>query len=317
MWGAIMFLEINKLEKKTIIYLTIIFSLFFILLFYFAYKKNWFTPTSTYYVIYNEGSGILKGSTVTIAGIKVGYVNLVELDLNNKILVELKIYSKYTDRIKTDSVAKIIRPYGVGKKLIQINQGLANVLKIGSFIQGRESSEIIDILSGTNIDPFVNTIGKSLDTLRLVLDKILIEIDDEKIINNYNSFDNLLSNFNEFTKILGSNDMQIFLKFSSQFFKNLEKTNTTDTANNLNKITSNLNILLEKFDKVEIDKLVINLEKLLKDLASVSENIPEFTEKSLKVLEESLWVLKGMQDTWLLKENIKKAKEVEAKKNSK
>jgi len=308
-----MFLEINKFEKKAIVYLAIVFSLFILLLIYFAYKKNWFTPTSTYYVIYNEGSGILRGSTVSIAGIKVGYVHNVDLDLNNKIIVDLKIYSKFSDRIKTDSVAKIIRPYGIGKKLIQISQGEADILKIGSFIQGKESSEIIDILSGSNIDPYVSTIGGSLDKLRIVLDQILVNIDDEKILSDYNNIDNLIKNFNQFTTVMGGTEMKVFLKYSSQFFNNIEKTNTLDTAANINKITNNLNLLLEKFDKFEIDKLVVNLEKLLNDLASVSQNIPEFTDKSLKVLEESLWVLKGMQDTWLLRENIKKAKEKETK----
>jgi phospholipid/cholesterol/gamma-HCH transport system substrate-binding protein len=309
-----MFLEINKYEKNVLIYLLIIFSLFTFLILYFAYKKNWFTSTSTYYVYYEEGSGIVKGTTVTIAGMKVGYVNDVILDQNNKILVELKIYSKYFNRIKTDSIAKIVRPYGIGKKIIQISQGKEGILKIGSFIDSKESTELIDLLSGGNIDPYISTIGSSLDALRIVLDKLLSQIDEDKMLDDFSKIDNILNNFNQFTVVMGSSEMQIFLKFASQFFKNIEKTNTSATAENLNKITSNLNLLIEKFDTIELDKLISNLEKLINDLASVSQNMPEFTEKSLKVLEESLWVLKGMQDTWLLRDNIKKAKEKEKKK---
>lgn len=305
-----MLLELNKFERKVFVYLFIGLALFALLLLYFSYKKNWFTATSPYYVQYKEGSGLLSGSMATIAGMKVGYISSVTLNSDDNVTVELRIFKKYKNRIKTDSIAKVIRPYGIGKKLIQITQGGENSppLVEKSFIKSRESSELIDILSGNNLDPYISTFGSALDKIRLVLDKLLLDVKDEDFIKIIEELRPLVKNFNEFTVVMGSNEMKSFLKHASGVFSGIDKTDTYVTAQNVNKISTNLNEMLKKFDKVEIDKLISNLEKLLSDMSKISGELPAVTTKSLKVLDESLWVLKGMQQSWFLKEHIDKAK---------
>lgn len=314
-----MLLEINKFEKKVIVYLAIVVVLFALLLVYFSYKKNWFTPTSKYYVKYEEGSGITKGSTVTIAGMKIGYVSNVDLNTDDKVIVEIKVYNKYKDRIKIDSVAKVIRPYGIGKKIIQIGQGSnkSMVLKEASFINAKESTEIIDILSGSNLDPYISTLGTALEKIKIVLDDVLVNVDEKEYVKVVDQISKLATNFNQFTLVMGSPQMQDFLKHGSSIFKNVDKSDTADTAKNLNKLSSNLNSFVNEFNKVEIGKLILNLEKLISDMAKISGQMPEITTKSLKVLDESVWVLKGMQESWFLRDHIKKEKKKNNEKKEK
>ncbi|OHD50672.1 MAG: hypothetical protein A2Y29_15440 [Spirochaetes bacterium GWE2_31_10] len=123
---------------------------------------------SKYVAYYQSGSGLIKGTVVTLNGIIIGEVTKVAIDDRNRIEVTMSISNKYHDKIKRDSVAKIVRSMLIGSKQISISPGsdTSAMLPPGSVLRAEDSSELVDLISGVSIDKFV----KALDIKKTFLD---------------------------------------------------------------------------------------------------------------------------------------------------
>ncbi len=94
------------MEKATATF--IILSIFMALFLIVAIGKEHglFTPSNTYYVYFNTGEGLSKGTKVVYLGIDIGRVVDIELTPEDRVKVELEILKKYSTRIRASSVAR-------------------------------------------------------------------------------------------------------------------------------------------------------------------------------------------------------------------
>jgi phospholipid/cholesterol/gamma-HCH transport system substrate-binding protein len=76
---------------------------------------------------FTEVGGLLDGATVRLGGVQVGRVTRVELppEVGGKVRVKLAVTRRFQDRIRQDSVARIVTQGLLGDRLVEISLGSA------------------------------------------------------------------------------------------------------------------------------------------------------------------------------------------------
>ena len=107
--------------------------------------------TETYELVsYFDNIGNLKsGSTISLAGVEIGNVGLIELDQNNyNAKVHLEI-NKNINNIPVDSIASIVTSGIIGNKYISIVVGAETIyFKDGDVFEETQSALIIEEIIG-------------------------------------------------------------------------------------------------------------------------------------------------------------------------
>lgn len=156
----------------------------FIAVFSIGSKNQLFREQYTLYTNFKDVGGLITGSPVLLAGVKVGTVSriwfLTERD-KRLVGVELKINSDVSERIHTDSTASI-RTMGVlGDKYIAITLGSPDkpVLENGDSITSIETVELFAYLE--RADKIVSNIESITDSLNVFLTPLKEEKSGEDV----------------------------------------------------------------------------------------------------------------------------------------
>jgi|GEM_PF-1090304 len=137
-----------------------------------GFRQGWFAAHEKFFVRFDSGEGIFVGTPVSIAGLKAGQVSKVELDETNRVTVEIRVQSKFAERLHEDSKAQLGRPFIIGERMISVIPGSVTkpLLKPGAEMHGEQLMEITDMLSGGKLAPYFDTFTKLLDQLKIVID---------------------------------------------------------------------------------------------------------------------------------------------------
>ena len=100
--------------------------LIIVLLVLVARGQRWFQAAVPYHCFFDRTGGLAVGAGVTIRGLEAGKVRVVSLEPDNRIRVDIEIYRKYADRIRTKSLAKLLAPL-VGSSSLEIAPGPQDV----------------------------------------------------------------------------------------------------------------------------------------------------------------------------------------------
>ncbi|MFH1829457.1 MAG: MlaD family protein [Pseudomonadota bacterium] len=93
-----------------------------ILLVMVARGQKWFQPYTEYHCFFNRGGGLKVGASVMIQGLEAGSIKKLSLDDQNQVRVDFEIFSQYSDRIRKDSLAKLVQPM-IGSSKLEITLG--------------------------------------------------------------------------------------------------------------------------------------------------------------------------------------------------
>jgi len=235
-----------------------------LLVFGYSFLKgnNLLVNNRTFYAEYNDVEGLAVSSPVTINGLKVGSVTKIDfLNKTGRILVTMNIKNDF-EFTKTSKA----RIYG------------------GDLIGGKSMSIIPE---------YKGEIAVSGDTLEGDIDEGLLELVNdrlkplqEKIENAVVSADSLINGINDIIEpktrdnIKGSiaqlNETMASFKSASQNLDAILKRNSgklDNTFTNLDELSSNLNSFSDTLSKVEVNRLVGEFEKVIKDFGQISDNL--------------------------------------------
>ncbi len=115
-----------------------------------ARGQRWFQAYTPYHCFFASGGGLAAGSTVTINGLEAGKIQHVQLTPENRVRVDLQVFSEYADRIRAESMAKLVMPI-VGSAGVEIAPGPTGAAAIepGGLIPSRvEGGGDLDALIG-------------------------------------------------------------------------------------------------------------------------------------------------------------------------
>jgi len=267
--------------------------------------RNILSSTYTLHTSLDNTGGLESSSPVLMSGMKIGYINEIELrpDETNPIKISLSIENTYP--IREGSCAILFSADLLGTKAIRIeSSGLSRFLADNDTIQTMVEADMLSTLQDQLV-PVMQQISKlsvSLDTLVQGIDSL---IDAESTRETLDHLSVIASSLNNSLKPGGSLD-QSFKNLES--FSSMMKTQEDEVASltsHLNSIsqsidsaginqlsseifavTQKFNVLMEQINSGEgsmgkllyADSLYLNLDLLISDLDELIRNLNENPE---------------------------------------
>ncbi|HNZ26161.1 MAG TPA: MlaD family protein [Spirochaetota bacterium] len=297
----------------------------FVIALLFRQRLNFFK--TKYYILYEYGNDIKTGTVVSLNGVNIGDVKEIELDDKNRVKVTIKVWSKWSDKIREDSVAKIVRPLLIGNKQINISPGLDRykVLPPNSVILSEESSELVDLVSGASLERFVDKIG---------LNPLFDSTEDIKRISVRELYDMAISSLitmNDFQRsiktmsnsITGMNDsfagMSLGLAGMSDAMKEMEKlTDSFDKmGEKMSELSGKMGDMSGKLDGmsktfVGVDKSMVKMSESLLELdKGLTSNLGQFeplTDQIISFIKELEIIIEALETNWMFKNDVERIK---------
>lgn len=243
-----------------------------------------FGRTHTYYVYYDNASGLQNASAVVIRGVKVGQVSSVAIaeDEPSKVAVTLAVSKDYT--IPTDTKAKVFSAGLMGGQAIELVMGSSSeMLEPGAKITPLVEPGMIEMLTSEFGDikeklmGMVDNINVTLNSLNGLVDSnnanisaaianlngILTELEQSNIVSNLDSFTGTLKGNGEKIDSIMMNVSNLTASLDEQ-----------QMGTKLSQSIEQLNTLLAKFNESEgtVGSL-LNDKALYANLAEASNNL--------------------------------------------
>ena len=130
-----------------------------------------FKSTDSYSIMFENTSGLAQGSPVQLNGVVVGRVEGIDLsgDVEQTLLrVRVEIESKYRDRLRADSVARIKSLGLLGDKFVQVVSGSSDepVIEPGGEIPADQPTDVDSLIrSGEDVADYVVSTARSLTAI--------------------------------------------------------------------------------------------------------------------------------------------------------
>lgn len=145
-------------------------TIFVLLIFNMGGGQGIFTSQYTLYGRFSHVKGLHYGSEIALNGLRIGTVKQIHIDQESReLIVEISIAKKFQDKIRKDSVAKVVTQGMLGDKFIDISLGTPDqeTLKQGEYITTLEEKDILTKSGG-----LIDELSKKLDK-RGEIDEIL------------------------------------------------------------------------------------------------------------------------------------------------
>jgi phospholipid/cholesterol/gamma-HCH transport system substrate-binding protein len=287
-------MKLSLIEKKAFLGVFVVSLIFLISIFIIGRKNLWFENKNTYTTVVSSADGLSVGSLVTLSGLRVGEVSALEVDSNNKILVHFTVKESLTEKMHSGTIAKVIRSFVIGEKKINLIPGPPDnpLLKNGAMVEGEDSTEITDLISGEKIGQILKRLEgltQGLDRWSEGLAKGMAKMNPEDLTAIYQKMNPTMDNLN----LLAQDGRKLVREVRQQIFKE-EK---------IGKVLTNTNKVLAPLAQRE--QL---MEHVLDNLQVISDELkanPKFTSKIISTLKEVEITLKAIQKTWILEDHVK------------
>ena len=281
-----------------------------------AIKKGWFEAKTHLSTDLKNADGVREGTQVVMAGLRAGSVTAVELKSNNEILVQFEVSEKFRDRVREDSIVRVIRPFIIGEKVLDISVGSdkATVIAEGSAVKSEPTVDVMDLVSGKTLGPSLDTLGKMMDNLKFVAQEIFDPERSKSIVKMFDEMAPLLKNANilageatHILKVANKKDQLVrtidnLVMFTDQLAKAVPAVSqeAPQLAADLTKIAKNMAILTDE------------VQKTLPLLKEAAPEIPHASRRALEALDETVVTLKAIQKSFLLRGNVEDVRKEEA-----
>ena len=308
-----MVVKFSKIERAAGLFVIIAFLTFTIFTLIAAVKQGWFASRLHFKTTFAQGDGLHTGTMVQMAGLRAGSVDSVFLNDNNQIEVTLSVSHEFINRVKKDSQARVIRPFVISEKVVEITVGSKESTQIAEneFIASEETLDIMDLLGGGRLGPYLKTMDSLLRNLQVVAEAFADPRRPDALIGMFDEFLPTMRDFREMSRQMTGH-------------KNLQT-----SIENLSKLTTELNTMLpamkifsEKLPELgdnsaktmeQMAKLTEEFNKFLPIMTEIAPKLPEASQKGVEALTEAVIVLKAMQRSFLLRGSVKEVQEEQAK----
>jgi phospholipid/cholesterol/gamma-HCH transport system substrate-binding protein len=273
-----------------------------------AVKKGWFSSKMRYTAVLNSADGLHAGTAVQVAGLRAGSVNEVELISAEEVRVKFEVFEKFRTNIRQNSQLKVIRPFIIGEKVLEISVGdnTLAMLGNGAEIPFVESFDLMDILSGRKMGDIVGSLEQLTSNLKLLLEAFSDPRRTQALVNMFDKLDPLISNLSRLTAAANKDGraeklIVTLVSITGELDKVLPLLNakSPDLGIQLGQVVNNLNILTQEFTK------------LTPAIAAVAPRLPETSLRAVEALDETVVLLKALQKSFLLKGKVEEVKEEE------
>ncbi len=282
-----------------------------------AVKRGWFERKIALETHLSSADGVHIGTMVQMAGLRAGSVTSVDLKNNNQILVRFEVSERFHARIHEDSVVRIMRPFIIGEKVLDVSVGTEQTKNVpeGQLLASEASADIMDLVSGKTLGPYLETMGKMMENLKFVAEAFLDPERSKAIVKIFDELNPLIRNMSS----MGKEATGLIRQLNG-------KQQLVTTVNNLVALTTELNTVMPQFTKnspelaADLSKIAKNMavltdemQKFLPLMSQMAPEIPHASKRALEALDETVVTLKALQKSFLLRGSVKDVREEEAK----
>lgn len=285
-----------------------------------AIKKGWFEARMPFETTLTNADGVHIGTQVQMAGIRAGSVTAVELRSTEQIVVKFEVSEKFFDRMREDSVVRVVRPFIIGEKVLDVSIGGDGHPRLAehAHLKSEPTADIMDLVSGRTLGPYIETMGQMGANLKFVAEALLDPERTKEMVKIFDQLSPLLKNANTLTRhanVLLS-DISADKKLVHALDNLITMTDEVNTvlpalvkdspqlASDLSKIAKNMAVLTDEMQKA--------LPALQQSLAAIGPELPHASRRALEALDETVVTLKALQKSFILRGSVKDVRDEEA-----
>lgn len=138
-------------------------------------SRNLFSRKAALHTSFDNISGLVVGAPVRLGGVDIGIVQSIRFDPDlqvKKVRVALSVHTRYLDRIRTDSIARLSSKGLLGDMIINISVGSPDFppLKSGDTLAAQESEGLAEMTQSvqdgiTEMRSLVGTVDKRVQSV--------------------------------------------------------------------------------------------------------------------------------------------------------
>ncbi len=267
-----------KLSRELKIGITTIITIVaFILGFNYLKGTDLLTKHRTFYVKYQNVSGLMKGNSVTSSGLTIGQVDDIFFSKSNnsEVIVELIISNDL--EIPDNSFARLLSSDLLGSKVIEIDLGDSK-----TYLSSRDTirSDIAMSLQeevNQMVQPILKKAGSMMSSIDTVITAVGLVLDVKTRANLMTSIESLKNTLANIENIAYSADtlMKAESNRLAGIFANVESITSNLKQNNdeLTRIISNAATITDTIAKFKLSTTLSNLERSINNLTATSDKI--------------------------------------------
>lgn len=286
-----------------------------------AYKKGWFSARIPLTGIFQSAEGIHAGTKIQMAGLRAGAVTNVELQADNSIKVSFELMEKFFKKVKSDSKIRIVRPFIIGEKVIQVTVGgqEASSVSRGAELPVEASVDLMDLVSGGKLGRYFSSFSQVAENLG-----ILVEAFSDK--ERFTALISVLDEINPLVKNLNSMSRGVVLVTDQLAYErrigrlvDTMATLTDEVHNHMPEIKKNAPTLISSVNQSMQNLAVLTeeMKKILPTLGAVAPDLPVTARRMIEAVDEAVVVLKALQKSWFIRSSVAEVREKEAEREKK
>ncbi len=229
----------------------------------FLKGKNLLENDRTFYAVYDNVEGLIPSSAVTINGLVIGkVVSIGFADTKGNLVVEFNVSNKFS--FSKNSLAKVYGGGLIGGKSLAIEplyeQGFD--AKDGDTLKGKVEAGLLEL-----VNEKLTPLQEKLESAITDADTLLTSVNGVLSPNNRNGLDNIIRDLG--VTVRGFKGASLSL--NNILAGNEEKLGRT--LENLDKMSSNLSTFSDSLSKVNVGKLISELDGVLANFDRISEGL--------------------------------------------
>ena len=280
--------KLNSIEKRGVYFILIACFVALMAAGYVANVRGWLESKVEVKTHLKTGLGLREGTNVLLSGVTVGEISRIQVLGFDQVVVEMKIRKSAARTIYQDGVAQVMRPVAIGEKQINIIPGAKSdaPIKDGDIIQGRDSRELVDMLSAGEFGNYLKTFDQLAQLLSRITDALAGET--------------------------GEGDLARSIKEVYPTLKSVQSLsqNVEHLAPNIDQALKNVTIMSQEVTDLKRKVLgTSDMKTVLTTMADVTPKLKKMLDTMDEVLKELVITLKGMQESFLFKGGSRKARQ--------
>lgn len=285
-----------------------------------GFTNGWFEkklPLKTYV---DSADGLRPGTIVQLAGIEIGEIKEIDLQVNQKVEIQFTVLARFTNQIRSDSRIRVVRPFIIGEKVLEVDPGepTAPALNPNQALVAENAPDFLEFLGGNKLGSYMETIDGTMKNVQKLAEAFLSDDRTNDIIELFDKMLPLMDELSVMSREMGRLTKNLnredkfeqtvvqFRQLAQNMNKDLPKImgDIPELASNVNLLTKNMNTLIG-----DMQRMIPVIEKLGPDIPGASKTI-------IETLNETVITLKAMQKTFFLRASVRKVLEEEAEKAS-
>lgn len=264
-----------------------------------AVKQGWFSSKVKFKTELESAEGVHAGTVVQISGLRVGSVTDVDLQTDDKVLVEFEVLEKFAGKVREDSHVQMFRPFVLADKVLEVSSGSESspALKVGGLVPMKPTTDIMDLLSGKKMGSMMDSFDKLAASLKIAGEAFADPKRTHALVQMVDRLNPLVQNLNnmslEVVKLTGTANKTLLPELTKE---------VPDLGAQVGLLVKNLNGLTTEF------------QKLTPAIGVIAPELPHTTRRAVEALDEAVIVLKAMQRSFLLRGKVDEIREEEKRK---